>query len=309
MNATKYKQLADIVTRPCDPRQRQQQIVDETRTFLASYTILGVMCHSANGTLLAGLQLATRRQVVIKLISKTGDKHMIDNRPLPLEIAMHLRVNGASDYINELIEWYERRDDFVIILDFCPRRLNLVEYVAIFGPLSTEASLSVARQLAMAADDMFRFGVCHRDLKHENVLIDYKTLKVKIIDFGCATLVRSRHQKLTSFSGTVEFTPPEYYAYGHCEAEKSTVYSIGLITYFISCSRVDQLQSTMKPLPETDSKAPGAELKFMNSNSQRLHRLINSCIQPEDDRVDLSCIINNKTHPPNMFPFRDTLII
>ena len=308
MSDIKQKQLTNVA-RPCEPRQRHRQIVDETRTFLTSYAILGVMCNSANGTLLAGLQLATRRQVVVKLISKTGDKQLVDGRPLPLEIALHQRVNGASDNIIELLEWFERRDDFVIILDFSPRRLNLVEYVAIFGPLSVEASLSVARQLAMAADDMFRFGVCHRDLKHENVLIDYKTLKVKIIDFGCATLVRSRHQKLTSFSGTVEFTPPEYFAYGYCVAEKSAVYSIGLITYFISCSRVDQLQSIMKPLPEPDSKAPGAELKCLHSKSKRLHRLISSCIRPEGERVDLSFIINNKACPSNINPFRDTLMI
>ena len=287
MNSIKYKQLADLVKHK-SPLTRHRQICEDTRNFINSYAIQGIMCRSTNGTLLAGVQLATGRRVVIKVISKQTESQLINGRPVPLEIAMHQRVNGASEHIIELLDWYERRNDFVIILDFSPRHLNLVEYVAIFGPLSVTASLAVAKQLAQAADAMFRYGVCHRDLKHENVLIDHKTLKVKIIDFGCATYVCTRRQRLNSFRGTVEFTPPEFFAYGQCQAEKATVYSIGLITYFISCSSIDQLtKSLSKQTTESCSKAPGAELKKLGRGKDNLLRLIKSCINSEEERVDL----------------------
>ena len=280
-----------------DPKRRLRQIITESRTFGLQYKVLGIMYQSANGTLLSAIQLSTRRRVVVKLISKNVPCENIDGRPVPLEIALHQKVNGVSPYIIELIGWYERRSDFVIILDYGQRELNLVEYVAAFGPLSTSDSLSVAQQLAKAADSMLKYGVCHRDLKHENVLIDYKTLQIKIIDFGCAQKITSRSEKFANFAGTIEFTPPEFFAFGCCEAEKSTVYSIGLITYFISFCKIDQLRSSSPPpSPPPDVKAPGAEISSLrnsrNLKSQRLHELIRNCILDEKNRVNLSDIIN-----------------
>ena len=57
--------------------------------------------------------------------------------------------------------------------------------------------------------------------------------KVRLIDFGCAAEATNQHQEFRSFSGTPEFTCPEYYITGRYEQEKSTVWSIGCLLYVL----------------------------------------------------------------------------
>ena len=57
----------------------------------------------------------------------------------------------------------------------------------------------------------FEYVCCfsHRDVKDENILLNSKTLHVKLIDFGCGTRLKETHYN--EFAGTPEFYPPEWY--------------------------------------------------------------------------------------------------
>lgn len=63
------------------------------------------------------------------------------------------------------------------------------------------------KQLVGAANQMHAAGVFHRDLKLENILVEFhegqSVPRLRVIDFGCGCLVRSGYQ---SYSGTSE--PP-----------------------------------------------------------------------------------------------------
>jgi len=54
-------------------------------------------------------------------------------------------------------------------------------------------------------------GICHRDIKDENILIDSKG-NITLIDFGSGTFLSEIDE--TPFEGTQLYSPPEWVKYG-----------------------------------------------------------------------------------------------
>lgn len=57
---------------------------------------------------------------------------------------------------------------------------------------------------------MHKKGVSHRDIKPDNIMVNPKTKKIKIIDFGIAKKYISRKQKtdMLTITGTLFYRAP-----------------------------------------------------------------------------------------------------
>lgn len=63
---------------------------------------------------------------------------------------------------------------------------------------------------------MHEKGVSHRDIKPDNIMVDVKNKKIKLIDFGIAKKMISRKQKadMLTITGTLFYRAPEMFTGG-----------------------------------------------------------------------------------------------
>lgn len=96
--------------------------------------------------------------------------------------------------------------------------------------LSSSAVSSIMLQVLAGLEELHSFGLVHRDLKLENILLA-KDGGVKISDLG---LVKEESaKKLTRTGillGTAPYMPPEYIRSGRCD-KRSDIYATGIILY------------------------------------------------------------------------------
>ena len=147
------------------------------------------------------------------------------------------------------------QESWVIVMEYAPGFIDLFEHISKTGLFSVPDTRNLLAQLIHTVNYLLSKGVDHRDIKDENILYNPTTKKVKLIDFGSASILPT--QPYTRFQGTDVYIPPEFYLYGEYSPLPATTWSLGCVAYillngdspFISKNEVKQFKS----------------LKFLNS--------------------------------------------
>lgn len=99
-----------------------------------------------------------------------------------------------------LIDWYDEPDKYIIVMERPPDFKTLSRFMKRFGFLAEEKACCIMHQVVQAALACTERGVFHRDIKLENLLINKKSMEVKLIDFGAGELLWTIPYR--SFMGT-----------------------------------------------------------------------------------------------------------
>ncbi len=109
------------------------------------------------------------------------------------------------------------------------------------GPLSSEETLSIVRQIGSALRAAHREGVVHRDLKPQNVFMALSGDAgevAKVLDFGISKIRGSQTVKTqeSSMLGTPQYMAPEQATGKHDEVDARTdVFALGAMVYEMLC--------------------------------------------------------------------------
>ncbi|KAL6487874.1 hypothetical protein MHYP_G00045000 [Metynnis hypsauchen] len=198
------------------------------------------------GSVYAGYRRDDLLPVAIKHIPKNIVKRTTvildgEEKDYPLEVVLMSMVGEGAAVTGQtrgisvaLLDWCELQDELVIVMERPVPCKDLWDYINdIGGFLLEEEAKVIMRQLVECMIDIHSKEVLHQDIKPENILVvtDPEGPHIRVLDFGCGDFLQEF--PYTSYCGTTEYTPPEWYLQRSYQAEPCTVWQIGVVLFYV----------------------------------------------------------------------------
>jgi eukaryotic-like serine/threonine-protein kinase len=149
------------------------------------------------------------------------------------------------------------------------------------GPLSFTAVARMLEEVARALDYAHARGVVHRDVKPDNILIELRSGRALVSDFGIARVNGGGSTDPRRVVGTAEFMSPEQAVGGPVDA-RSDLYSLGVVGFFALSGRLPfDGPDAMTVLARHVTDPPPPVASFVPGVPHRLAEVIDRCLSKD----------------------------
>ena len=160
----------------------------------------------AFGKVNLGLNVLTGRVVAIKSFKTTPiEKFKHKMKKIQYETELMKRFNHKN--ITKILEVFNDEEYMLIIMEYINGG-NLFSFVKKRRKLSEKMAKFLFRQIILGIQHIHSKNVVHRDIKLENILIDFDN-NVKICDFGIGKVLENEDELLYDKCGTPMYMAPE----------------------------------------------------------------------------------------------------
>ncbi|XP_046663642.1 serine/threonine-protein kinase grp [Homalodisca vitripennis] len=192
--------------------------------FTADWSIMQTLGEGAYGEVKLLINKNDGMAVAMKVINL--EEHPEASVNVQKEIAIHRMLNDPH-----IIKYFGQRTEGsvgYIFLEYAPGGELFDKIEPDVGMESWQAQRYL-KQLLSGVEYLHSKGIAHRDLKPENLLLDEHD-KLKITDFGMATVFRSRGKErlLDKKCGTTPYMAPEIFLRPY-RAEPVDIWSLGIV--------------------------------------------------------------------------------
>lgn len=223
-----------------DAKQRAHALVGQTLD--GRYRIDDVIAMGAMGTVYLARHLKLKKRVALKVLHPDVEDHPELVARFEREAQAGARVTHPN--VATATDFGELDDGTKYLVMEYVRGSTLRAVLDAQAPLSSVRAVRIARQIAVALDEIHARGIVHRDLKPRNVMLSGEDF-VKVVDFGLSKLEHQRDSfhdeesdgevpRITGRGmvfGTVDYMAPEA-AFGmELIDARADLFALGVILY------------------------------------------------------------------------------
>ena len=214
----------------CEPASDQHGFAELMRDYELSGKQLG---DGAYSVVRRGRCRKTGQEVAIKIVPKALDdaapdyKRVQADEEVRREVEMLKRVSMHS-CISKFEAYYESASHHYIVSELVSGG-ELFDHLAEIGAYSEKQAAALLQELGGAVALMHAQGLCHADIKPENLLLTGEG-KLKLVDFGLAT---KAGLKAEVRPGTWAYWPPEAWDVGWGGSLPADMWAAGVILYVV----------------------------------------------------------------------------
>lgn len=253
--------------------------------FHSKYKILSVLGKGGDSTVYQAVNITSNNEdkVALKILKL---KKNAENFTRQFEREIHELKRLDHPNIVKLVDHGRVEGIFYVATEFIKGR-SLGDIIK-DSPLTEETAVDLALQVAEVLEYMNNFGIIHRDIKPDNILIS-NIGEVKIVDFG---LAREEHQQTVSIRGEISGTPqylaPEYID-GKQLTSKTDIYSLGITLFYMTSGILPfQGRTAMALLNKQLNEPPPILCETTNDISKEFSDLIGKMmIKKPEERISL----------------------
>lgn len=195
-------------------------------------------------------------------------------RNLAMRFQLEIRVMQALHHPNivQIYDIFRDKQFYYVIMEYV-KGGTLFDYICNNRRIHENDAKDFMYQIFNAIKYIHSLGICHRDLKLENILLDENYSVIKISDFGLSKFLSSDGLTKTPV-GSPLYASPECLSGQPYDARKSDIWSCGVIMYAVLSGKMPWFGKTQAHIFSQIKKANYEMPSYLSPDSKQLIRAI-----------------------------------
>ena len=169
-----------------------------------------------------GKHRATQKKVIIKTIYTKYYRKL-------KEASFLKKLVNVPGVITYLDQYYINPHLHLLVLEYFGE-MTLKRFLNQYGPISECTTHTIFKQLVSTVHSCFSMNILHRKIKLSNILINVRSLQIKLINFNSASHFDNDNDQFNTTLCT-EIAPPEYFTKRIYSADGLYIWTLGLVLY------------------------------------------------------------------------------